>query len=135
MEKKSLIAYSVVNEKKWQTATAKHASIQTILRFTLSTACITEKKKIVKKVKEDCHGCRLLAKGTVEVIIGPISNYSLFIIPAFYYIQINLFGPFKVYTQHNKKNMIKVWLGVFRCSTKSTVGIKVMYDCSAASFF
>ena len=63
--------------------------------------------------------------------MGPVSTY---IAPAFYYTQVDLAGPFKAYTFHNKRKTIKIWLCVFCCSTTSTVSIKVMEDYSSSLF-
>ena len=66
--------------------------------------------------------------------MGPVSTYNLMIAPVFYYTQVDLAGPFKAYTFHNKRKTIKIWLCVFCCSTTSTVSIKVMEDYSSSSF-
>ena len=60
--------------------------------YQLLTSLKEEKRKSVKKVKKDCHRCRLLAKRTIEVAMGPVSTYNLTIPPAFYYTQVELAG-------------------------------------------
>ena len=134
IERHSPLAYSIVNEIHWYNNIAKHAGIETVLRYTLSIAHIIEGREIVKRFKKDCHRCRLLAKRTIEVSMGPVSAYNLTIAPAFYYTQVDLAGPFKAYTFHNKRKSIKIWLCVFCCSTTSTISIKVMEDYSSSSF-
>lgn len=81
---------------------AKHAGIETVLRCTLSTTYVIEKREVMKKVKKDCHRCRLLAKRTVKASMGLVSDYNLTIAPAFYYTQEDFAGPFKAYTFHIK---------------------------------
>ena len=100
IDKHSPLASSIVTEIHWYNI-AKHAGIETVLRCTLSIAYIIEGREIVKKVKKDCHRCRLLAKRTIEVSMGPVSTYNLTIAPAFYYTQVDLAEPFKAYTFHN----------------------------------
>ena len=101
INKRSPLAYSIVNEIHWYNNISKHAGIETVLRCTLSIAYIIEGREIVKKVKKDCHRCRLLAKRTIEVSMGPVSTYNLTRAPAFYYTQVDLAEPFKAYTFHN----------------------------------
>ena len=105
-----------------------------MLRCTLPIAYIIEGGEIVKKVKKDDHRCRLLAKRTIEVSMSPVSTYNLRIAPAFYYTQVDMAGPFKAYTFHNKRKTIKIWLCIFCCSTTSTVTIKVMEAYTSSSF-
>ena len=109
----SRMAYSIVNEVHWYSKIAKHTGIETVLRCTLSTAYITEGREDVKKVKSDCHRCSLLAKRTVEVSMGLVSDYNLTIALAFYYTQVDLAEPFKAYTFYNKRKTTKIWLCVF----------------------
>ena len=96
------MANSIVNEVHWCSKITKHADIETVLRCTPSTASVIERREVVKNVKKDCHRYRLLAKRTVEVSMGPVSDYNLRIAPAFYYTQIDFAGPFKAYTFHKK---------------------------------
>ena len=72
--KHSPLAYSIVNEIHWSNNIAKHAGIETVLRCTLSISYIIEGREIVKKIKKYCHRCRLLAKRTIEVSMGPVST-------------------------------------------------------------
>ena len=89
-------------QSRWYDKIAKHAGIETVLRCTLSTTYIIEKREVMKKVKKDCHRCRLLAKRTVKASMGLVSDYNLTIAPAFYYTQEDFAGPFKAYTFHIK---------------------------------
>ena len=96
------MAYSVVKQVHLYSKIAKHGGIEPLLRCTLSTAYMIEGREVVKKVKKDCYSCRLLPKRTVMVSMGAVSHYKLMIPPAFYYTQLDLSGPFKAYTLHNK---------------------------------
>ena len=84
IDKHSPLEYRIVNEIHCYSNIAKHAGIETVLWCTLSIAYIIEGREIVRKVKKDCYRCRLLAKRTIEVSIGPVSTYNLMIAPAFY---------------------------------------------------
>ena len=66
--------------------------------------------------------------------MGPISKYNLTVAPPFYISQVDLAGPFKAYSPHNRRATIKIWLVVFCCSTTSTTNIKVMDTYDSNSF-
>ena len=44
--------------------------------------------------------------------MGPVSSHSLRKAPAFYVTKVDLCGPFKAYSPHNKRTTIKIWLAV-----------------------
>ena len=66
--------------------------------------------------------------------MGPVSEYNLKIAPAFYIIQVDLIGPFKAFSKHNKRTTLKIWLEIFCCVTTTTINIKVMEDYSTTTF-
>ena len=88
----------------------------------------------MKQIKKRCERCRYLLKRCVNVAMGPISKYNLTIAPPFYISQVDLAGPFKAYSPHNKRATIKIWLVVFCCSTTSTTNIKSMDSYDSNSF-
>ena len=134
VEKHSPLAYSIVNEVHWEDPVAKHSGVETVLRYTMKYAYIIEGRELVKKVRRNCERCRFLAKRTIEVIMGPKSAYNLMIAPPFYVTQVDLTGPFKAYTPHNKRATIKIYLVVFCCATTGTININVMENYTAEAF-
>ena len=58
-------------------------------------------KDLIKKVK-NCERCRYLRKKAINIEMSPVSTHNLRIAPAFYVIQVDLCGPFKAYSPHNK---------------------------------
>ena len=66
--------------------------------------------------------------------MDPVSENNLKIAPAFYITQVDLTGPFKAYSKHNKRATLKIWLVVFCCATTTTINIKVMEDYSTTAF-
>ena len=77
-------------------------------------------RDLVKKVKKNCERCGYLRKKAINIKMGPVSSHSLRIAPAFYATQVDLCGPFKAYSTHNKRTTIKVWLAVYCCMSAST---------------
>ena len=134
VDKHSPIAYAIINEVHWHDNVAQHAGVETVWRFVLKRAYIIEGRSIVKTIKRNCQRCRYLKKKTIDIAMGPLSECNLKIAPAFYNTQLDIAGPFKAYSRHNKRTTLKIWLVVFCCTTTSTVNIKVMEDYSSISF-
>ena len=134
VEKHSPIAYRIVDHVHWKNEVVKHRGVQTMHRYVLKKAFIFQGKELVKKMKKLCERCRYLSKKTIEVSMGPVSNHNLTIAPAFYVSQVDIAGPFKSYSQANKRATIKIWMTVFVCATTSTTSIKVMEDYSTTAF-
>ena len=91
-------------------------------------------RDVVKKVKKNCERCRYLRNKAINNEMGPASSHSLRIAPAFYATQVDLCGPFKAYSPHNKRTTIKIWLAVYCCMSTSTIVIKVKEDYSITAF-
>ena len=134
VEKQSPLAYSIINEVHWHHESAKHSGVETTLRYTMKYAYIIEGRDLVKQINKSCLRCKILLKRTLNVSMGPISTHSLTIAPAFYVTQVDIAGPFKAFTPHNKRATIKVWHVIFCCITTSTISMKVMEDYGTASF-
>ena len=66
--------------------------------------------------------------------MGPVSDHNLKIVPAFYITQVDIFGPMKSYSFHNKRKSSKIWFIVFCCCVTGSVNIRVMKDYSTSSF-
>ena len=144
MDSLSPFAYSIVNEVHWYNEVAKHSGVETVLRYTQKYAHIIEGRtgvdevhwynELVMKFRKSCKRCRYLEKRNIKVLMGPVSKYNLNIAPAFYISQIDIFGPLKSYSSHNKRMHIKVWFIIICCCTTGAVSIKVMEDYSTSSF-
>ena len=128
VENHSPIAYSIVNEVHWHDKTVKHSGVETILRYTMQYCYILEGRELVRKFGKSCERCKYLKKRTIEVAMGPVSDYNLKIAPCFYISQVDLAGPFKSYSAHHKRTIVKIWFAVFCCAATTTVCIKIMED-------
>ena len=134
VEKYSPIAASIVDEVHWNHEIAKHSGNETVLRYTMKYAYIIGGRDIVKTIRKTCERCNFLQKRMLEVQMGPVSDHQLRIAPPFYVSQVDIAGPFKAYSPHNKRNTLKIWLVVFCCVVTSTTNVKVMKDYSTPSF-
>ena len=59
---------------------------------------ILEGRELVKLFKKNCERCRYIAKRTIDVSMGPLSQFNLTIAPTFFITQTDLAGPFKAYS-------------------------------------
>ena len=134
VDRKSPVAYALVNDVHWNSPVAKHSGNETVWRYVLKCAYIIEGKELVRSFRRDCTRCRYLAKRTVDVVMGPISKVNLMLAPAFYISQVDITGPVKAYTVHNRRCSVNVWFLVFCCCTTGAVSVKVMEDYSTSAF-
>ena len=134
VDKSSPFAFAVVNEIHWYHSVASHRGNETVWRYVLMFCYILGGKELVRSFRKDCARCRYLAKRGVDVVMGPVSDYNLKLAPAFYVSQVDLFGPVKAYSVHNKRSTISVWFTIFCCSTTGAINVKVMEDYTTSSF-
>ena len=134
VDKHSPVAYSIVSDVHWNDKVVNHCGIETISRYVLRKAYIIEGRSVIKSVKKSCERCRYLLKKSIEVAMGPVSDYNLIIAPAFYVSQVDLSGPYKAFSPHQKRTTIKIWLVVFCCCTTSSTKILVMDDYGTTAF-
>ena len=129
----SPVAWSLIHEIHWYHKRSKHSGVATTARTAKEYAFIIGVKEIAELFRKTCGKCRWIAKQTINVEFGPLSNNQLKLAPAFYVSQVDLCGPFKAY-QINVRATLKIWLAVFVCVVTSTVNIQVMENYSAGSF-
>ena len=134
IDKYSPLAYALINEVHWYDDDAKHAGVETCLRSVLKLAYIFEGRTLVKMFRNECPRCKYLNKKSVEVAMGPKTCGELTIAPPFFTCQCDLFGPYKSYSNANKRATIKIWFVVFCCCVTGAIDIKVMEDYSTNSF-
>ena len=134
VDKYSPLAYALINEVHWHDPDARHSGNETVLRHLLKICFVTEGSSLVQLFRKNCPRCRYLHKKKIEVAMGPKSGENLTIAPAFYYSQVDLFGPFSSYSNVNKRTTIKVWFAIFCCAVTGTVDLKIVEDYSTSSF-
>lgn len=134
VDKSSPVAYSIINDVHWNHTSVMHCGVETTWRHVLKIAYIIEGRSLVKTIRKSCERCRYLVKKTIAVEMGPVSKHNLMIAPAFYVTQVDLSGPYRAYSPHNKRSTIKVWLVIFCCCTTSTVSIRCMEDYGTSAF-
>lgn len=71
IDRNSPIAYSIVSYIHWNHKVAKHAGVETVLRYVLQIAYIIDGRELVRHIRRKCQRCRYMAKKTIEVEMGP----------------------------------------------------------------
>ena len=66
--------------------------------------------------------------------MGPKVHENLQIAPAFYSCQVDLHGPFQLYSHVNKRSTIKIWFVIFCCCVTGAIDVKVMENYSTEPF-
>ena len=129
----SPIAWSLTYEIHWYDGIASHSGVATTARRVKEFAYVAGIKYIAEIFRKSCKKCRVMAKRTIEVGFGPLSEFQLNIAPAFYVTQADIMGPFKAY-QINVRATMKIWFAVFVCAVTCTVDIQVLEFYSSGSF-
>ena len=77
----SPIAYSIVDFIPWYHKDAKHCGVETVLRYVTQIVHIIKGRDLIKLVRKRCERRRYIAKKTLEVEMGPVSDHNLNIAP------------------------------------------------------
>ena len=77
IDSSSPLAFSIVNEVHWYDPVANHSGNEAVLRYTKKYAHIVEGRELVKRFRKDCPRCRILAKRTIDIVMGPVSKVNL----------------------------------------------------------
>ena len=130
----SPVAWSLIYEIHWYDLLVAHTGVATTARRVKEFAYVVGVKEIAEIFRKSCGKCRAIARRTVEVAFGPLSEYQLTVVaPAFYITQADIMGPFKAY-QINVRAKMKIWFAIFVCVATSTVDIQVLEFYSSGSF-
>ena len=114
-------ARAVIDEVHWYHLDVKHSRVESLMRQVQLISYVIGGRHLVKSIKQECTKCTILEKNAVKVAMGPIQDINLCVATAFYSSQLDLCGPFKAYSNANKRATINVWITVFCCCTTGVV--------------
>ena len=134
VDKISPLTFAIINEIHWYDYDARHSGNETVLRFVQKITYIIEGRSLVKQFRKECPRCKYLRKQCIDVAMGPISSDHLCVAPAFYFSQVDIFGPYNSYSNVNKRATSKIWFVIMCCFVTGAVDIKVCEDYSTSSF-
>lgn len=95
INRRSSVAYSIVQDIHWNSKDCNHSGIETKLRY-------IEARHLIKTVKKSCLRCRYLNKKKIEAIVGPLTSTSRKVAPIFFSTQLDLSGPYKSFSPSHK---------------------------------
>ena len=134
VDRHSPIAFSIISDVHWNHRVSKHSGVETTLREVTKKVYIIDGRSTVKLINRSCQRCKYLKKQSIEASMGPIPQSRITVAPAFYFTQLDLSGPYKSFSPHNKRATVKIWLVVYCCCVTSATCINIMDDYSTPSF-
>ena len=108
--------------------TAQHRNSTCTRRESRSIAFIFRGRDLAVEVLEGCVACRRYRVRVVDVEMGNIHENRLTIAPAFYLVQVDLFGPYQAVCEH--RSVVKCYGIVFKDPSTSAVAIYMMQNFS-----
>ena len=132
LDRFSPVAYSIM--VYCHTTTTKHGGVVTTFRASLEVAYILKGKELAAEIRADCAYCQRFKVKQIEAVMGKIHQSRMTIAPAFYYCQVDLFGPIDAYCLHGRRAVLKAYGAVFKCSTTMAVAAFAMDKYDTSSF-
>ena len=110
-----------------------HGGVRTTLRAAENIAFVLEGKNLAKEVRDQCAFCRRYKGKLEKAVMGRLPEERMTIAPAFYNVQIDLFGPVNSHCAHGRRSVVKTYGVVFKCCTTLAVAVFCMdgYDSRA----
>ena len=133
VDRYSPVAYSVmvhIHQK-----ITNHGSVPTMLRESRGIVYCLSGRDLAKEVRKGCNHCRRYKQRMVRAEMGPVHRSRLTIAPAFYFAQIDLFGPYKAKCEHSRhRATVKVWGCVIKCPATLAISVHAMAGYDTDSF-
>ena len=132
VDRHSPIAYSVMLETHW--TTASHLNATTTYRESLCKIFTLKGRDLAKEIREKCNFCTRYKARLLEVEMGKIHETRLAIAPPFTYCQVDLLGPLEARCEHNHRSTVKVWGAVFKDPASGAIFVHAMSKCDTSAF-
>ena len=117
----SPFVYTLVMDIHWKVH--PHRGVFSTNRVLSSIMHVVKGGNLTRAIREDCLRCRRILKKTMAEMMGDIPLEKLIISPAFYAVQIDDCGPFKAYSPHGQRSVLKINALVITCINTSAVTI------------
>ena len=113
---------------------SKHRSVPFTLRESRGVAYVLRGRDLAIEIYDGCISCRRFKARLLEAEMGKIHENKLTIAPAFYLVQVDLFGPFQAICEHNHRSTVKCYGVVFKDPSTSAIAIYMMQNYSTPAF-
>ena len=100
----------------------------------MTIAHIIKGKDLAVEVRKDCAFCKRFRAQTLEAEMGKIHENQLCVAPAFYHVQVDLFGPVSSICKHFARRELKAYCVVFKCTSTLAIASYVMDSYDTSSF-
>ena len=132
LDRYSPLSYAVSQYIHWDIA--RHKGAETCTRLSLEHVHILQGGGLYRELGEQCIWCKMKREKYLEAAYGPIKETQLTLAPPFYFAQMDLFGPIKVFvpgkereTRHGKPSeAAKCWIVTFVCPTTRLINMQVV---------
>ena len=128
----SPVAYSIMIHS--HTQLTHHGGAVSTLRESMKIAHILKGKELAVEIRRDCAFCKRYKARALEAEAGKVHPGQLCVAPAFYQVQIDLFGPVSSVSKHFARREIKAYCAVFKCTTTLAIAAFVMDSYDTTSF-
>ena len=132
IDRYSPIAYSIMIFA--HTDLTHHGGAISSLRASFSIAHIIRGKDLAVEVRKSCAFCKRFKAQTLDAEIGKIHPAQLCVAPAFYNVQVDLFGPVNAICKHFARRELKAYCVVFKCPASLAVAAFTMDSYDTTSF-
>ena len=113
---------------------ARHAGVHSTLCKFREEFYVVQGSKLAKRVRQRCTLCRLIDQITVGQKMGKIPLHLLQEAPVFNYVQLDIFGPWVVRGEVQKRTTGKCWGVLFVCLNSRAVHIEFIAGYDTDSF-
>ena len=132
LDRFSPVAYAIMIHA--HVTLSHHGGVISTLRAAETIAFVIQGKKLAVEVRNDCMFCRRFKAKQEKAVIGGLPVERMTVAPAFYHVQIDLFGPLEAHCKHGRRSVVKIYGAVFKCMTTLAVAVNVMDSYDTATF-
>ena len=111
-----------------------HLGVSAVVAKIRSKFWIVGVRQLVKSIRYKCVRCRIMNQSTQQQIMGQIPQERLKPAPAWSYISLDIFGPFTIKGETNKRSRSKGYAVIFNCLLCRAVHIDIATDYSTEAF-
>ena len=132
LDRYSPLSYAIAQHVHWNMA--KHRGVETCTRMSLQEVHIIQGPSLYKELGQNCPRCAMKRQRYLKAAFGPINEAQLTLAPPFFFAQMDLFGPVKVYVPGKERETrlgkpaadSKCWVVVFVCPTTRLINMQVV---------
>ena len=132
VDRYSPVAYAVMIHA--HVTLTHHGGVVSTLRAAETICFILQGKTLATEVRNDCMFCKRYKAKQEKAVMGQLPTERMTVAPAFYHVQIDLFGPLEAHCKHGRRSVVKVYGAVFKCMTTLAVAANVMDSYDTAAF-